>query len=43
MDFSEAQYFDEQDRLNAIADQEKESETVGKTAWIKRVRYLIFG
>ena len=45
MDFSAARYFDEDDRLNAIAAQEKEQEPKSseKETWIKRARYLIFG
>ncbi|KAJ5925043.1 Amino acid/polyamine transporter I [Penicillium verhagenii] len=40
MDFSAAQYFDEEDRLNDTGDQEKSS---SKTEWLKRIRYMIFG
>ncbi|KAJ5150102.1 Amino acid/polyamine transporter I [Penicillium atrosanguineum] len=41
MDFSEAEYFDEEDRLNAIAaEQEKPT---GKETWTKRVKYMLFG
>ncbi|KAJ5784318.1 Amino acid/polyamine transporter I [Penicillium pulvis] len=44
MDFSAAQYFDEEDRLNEMATQEQEQGAkAGKEAWIKRVRYMIFG
>lgn len=44
MDFSAAQYFDEEDRLNEMASQEQEQGAkAGKEAWIKRVRYMIFG
>lgn len=42
MDFSEAQYFDEEDRLNAIQEQEKPTST-NKETWLKRARYFIFG
>lgn len=44
MDFSAAQYFDEEDRLNEMATREREQGAkVEKEAWIKRVRYIIFG
>lgn len=44
MDFSAAEYFDEEDRLNEMASQEQEQGAkAGKEAWIKRVRYMIFG
>lgn len=45
MDFTEAEYFDEEDRLNAIqAAQEQEQEKwTGKEAWIKRAKYMVFG
>ncbi|KAJ5651403.1 Amino acid/polyamine transporter I [Penicillium longicatenatum] len=44
MDFSAADYFDEEDRLNAMIPQEqKQAAKTGTTAWIKRVRYVIFG
>lgn len=44
MDFSAAQYFDEEDRLKEMAPQEQEQGgKTGKEAWIKRIRYMIFG
>jgi hypothetical protein len=45
MDFTEAEYFDEEDRLNAIqAAQEQEQEkSTGKETWIKRAKYMVFG
>jgi hypothetical protein len=44
MDFSAADYFDEEDRLNAMIPQEqKQAAKTGTTAWIKRVRYVVFG
>lgn len=41
MDFSEAEYFDEEDRLNAIAAAQEKS--TGKETWIKRAKYMVFG
>ncbi|KAJ6155330.1 hypothetical protein N7470_005896 [Penicillium chermesinum] len=43
MDFSEAHYFDEEDRLHAIAAEEKKAQMGEKVTWIKRARYLVFG
>ncbi|KAJ5758543.1 hypothetical protein N7520_005699 [Penicillium odoratum] len=43
MNFSAAHYFDEEDRLNKMAPQEEKEEKTGKKAWLKRVRYVIFG
>lgn len=44
MDFSEAQYFDEEERLHAIAAEAEEQEkSTDKKAWLKRARYLVFG
>ncbi|KAJ5645938.1 hypothetical protein N7490_002310 [Penicillium lividum] len=43
MNFSAADYFDEEDRLNKMAPQEEKEEKTGKKAWLKRVRYVIFG
>jgi len=44
MDFSAAQYYDEEDRLKEMAPQEQEQgEKIGKEAWVKRIRYMIFG
>lgn len=43
MDFSEARYFDEEERLDALAEQEKEDDPNYSGTWLKRARYLIFG
>jgi hypothetical protein len=43
MDFSEAHYFDEEERLDALAEQEKEDDPNHSGTWLKRARYLIFG
>ncbi|KAJ6014143.1 hypothetical protein N7540_008734 [Penicillium herquei] len=43
MDFSPAEYFDEEDRLNEIAAQQQESTYTEKGIWVKRARYLVFG
>jgi hypothetical protein len=43
MDFSEAHYFDEEERLNELAEQESESDLKKSGTWLKRARYLIFG
>jgi amino acid transporter len=41
MDFSEAEYFDEEDRLSTIA--AAQSKANSKETWMKRVKYMIFG
>lgn len=44
MDFSEARYFDEEERLEAIAaEQQAQEKSTEKTTWAKRARYLVFG
>lgn len=45
MDFSEARFFDEEERLNAIAAEQQAQENTNEKSlsWVKRVRYLIFG
>lgn len=44
MDFSEARYFDEEERLEAIAaEQQAQEKSTEKTTWVKRARYLVFG
>ncbi|KAJ5281795.1 Amino acid/polyamine transporter I [Penicillium angulare] len=43
MDFSAAEYFDEEDRLDEMAIQAQGSMLSEKSTWIKRVRYVIFG
>ena len=43
MDFSAAKYFDEEERLNEISAEAQETKHDEKEAWIKRVRYLVFG
>lgn len=42
MDFIEAHYFDEEERLEELAEQEREDLNKSET-WFKRARYLIFG
>jgi hypothetical protein len=42
MDFSEAHYFDEEERLNDLGEQESENLKKSET-WLKRTRYLVFG
>jgi hypothetical protein len=45
MDFSEAHYFDEEERLEAIAAEQRAQEDLPseKETWVKRARYLVFG
>lgn len=43
MDFSEAHYFDEEERLNAQTEHENEEDLNKTGTWLKRARYLIFG
>ena len=44
MDFSEAIYFDEEERLDAIAaEQRAQEKSDEKVTWVKRARYLVFG
>lgn len=44
MDFSEARFFDEEERLDAIAAEQQAQEKPNEQAnWLKRARYLVFG
>ncbi|CAI7603047.1 unnamed protein product [Penicillium pancosmium] len=44
MDFSEARFFDEEERLDAIAAEQQAQEKPNEKAnWVKRARYLVFG
>jgi hypothetical protein len=44
MDFSEARFFDEEERLDAIAAEQQAQEKANKKLnWVKRARYLVFG
>ncbi|KAL5335907.1 amino acid permease/ SLC12A domain-containing protein [Aspergillus crustosus] len=44
MDFTPAEVFDEEDRVNAIKkQQEAEAGVSQKESWLKRVRYVVFG